>query len=197
MTRTLVALRERELVRTSREGGRVYKHAHLLRQALGLDGAELAVLSVLFLRGPQTSGELRTRTERQHPSQRSTTWRRCSSGSRAASRRSQRSSSAAPVRRSHAGHTCSGARSQPSRAPRPVPDSFVVRYTGPLPLQEICPGIRGRRSRLFRARRPPRRARRPPRRARRSPRRARRPAHARRDVRGASVTAEPPARPAP
>ena len=66
VTRTLVALRERELVRTSREGGRVYKHAHLLRQALGLDGAELAVLSVLFLRGPQTSGELRTRTERQH-----------------------------------------------------------------------------------------------------------------------------------
>jgi hypothetical protein len=66
VTRTLVALRERELVRTSREGGRVYKHAHLLRKALGLDGAELAVLSVLFLRGPQTSGELRTRTERQH-----------------------------------------------------------------------------------------------------------------------------------
>ena len=66
VTRSLVALRERELVRTSREGGRVYKHAHLLRQALGLDGAELAVLSVLFLRGPQTSGELRTRTDRQH-----------------------------------------------------------------------------------------------------------------------------------
>ena len=66
VTRTLVSLRERELVRTSREGGRVYKHAHLLRQALELDGAELAVLSVLFLRGPQTPGELRTRTERQH-----------------------------------------------------------------------------------------------------------------------------------
>jgi uncharacterized protein YceH (UPF0502 family) len=66
VTRTLVSLRERELVRTSREGGRVYKHAHLLRQALDLDGAELAVLSVLFLRGPQTPGELRTRSERQH-----------------------------------------------------------------------------------------------------------------------------------
>jgi uncharacterized protein YceH (UPF0502 family) len=66
VTRALVSLRERELVRTSREGGRVYKHAHLLRQALDLDGAELAVLSVLFLRGPQTPGELRTRSERQH-----------------------------------------------------------------------------------------------------------------------------------
>jgi uncharacterized protein YceH (UPF0502 family) len=66
VTRTLVGLRELELVRTSREGGRVYKHAHLMRQRLGLDDAELALLSVLFLRGPQTPGELRTRTERQH-----------------------------------------------------------------------------------------------------------------------------------
>lgn len=66
VTRALVSLRERELVRTSREGGRAYKHAHLLRQALALCDAELAVLSVLFLRGPQTAGELRSRTERQH-----------------------------------------------------------------------------------------------------------------------------------
>jgi uncharacterized protein YceH (UPF0502 family) len=66
VTRTLVGLRERELVRTSREGGRVYKHAHLIRGRLGIDEAELALLSVLFLRGPQTPGELRTRTERQH-----------------------------------------------------------------------------------------------------------------------------------
>ena len=63
----LIALRERSLVRTSRgEGSRVYKHAHLLRESLGIDAAELAVLSVLMLRGPQTPGELRTRTERQH-----------------------------------------------------------------------------------------------------------------------------------
>jgi uncharacterized protein len=66
VTRALVSLRERELVRTAREGGRVYKHAHLLRQRLGIDEGELAVLSVLFLRGAQTSGELRTRSERQH-----------------------------------------------------------------------------------------------------------------------------------
>jgi uncharacterized protein YceH (UPF0502 family) len=63
----LIALRERGLVRTSRgEGSRVYKHAHLLRESLGVDRGELAVLSVLMLRGPQTPGELRTRTDRQH-----------------------------------------------------------------------------------------------------------------------------------
>ena len=63
---TLIALRERGLVRTSRgEGSRVYKHAHQLREVLDLDPAELAVLSVLMLRGAQTAGELRTRTDRQ------------------------------------------------------------------------------------------------------------------------------------
>ncbi|MEZ5098217.1 MAG: YceH family protein [Thermoleophilia bacterium] len=67
VTQTMLSLRERGLARTSRgEGSRVYKHAHGLREALGVDGAALAVLSVLMLRGAQTPGELRTRTERQH-----------------------------------------------------------------------------------------------------------------------------------
>jgi uncharacterized protein YceH (UPF0502 family) len=67
VTATLIALREHGLVRTMRgEGSRVYKHAHLLRERLDVDPAGLAVLSVLMLRGPQTPGELRTRTERQH-----------------------------------------------------------------------------------------------------------------------------------
>ncbi len=67
VTSTMLSLRERNLARTSRgEGGRVYKHAHTLREALNADGPELAVLSVLMLRGPQTPGELRTRAERQH-----------------------------------------------------------------------------------------------------------------------------------
>ncbi len=67
-TAAMVALRERGLARTLRgEGNRVFKHAHRLDEALGLGGGELAVLSVLMLRGPQTVGELRTRTERQHP----------------------------------------------------------------------------------------------------------------------------------
>jgi hypothetical protein len=64
---TMISLRERGLARTARgEGSRVYKHSHQLREALDLADAELALLSVLMLRGPQTTGELRTRTERQH-----------------------------------------------------------------------------------------------------------------------------------
>jgi uncharacterized protein YceH (UPF0502 family) len=47
-------------------GGRSNKHRHVLDEAWGLDSAELAVLAVLMLRGPQTPGELRTRTERMH-----------------------------------------------------------------------------------------------------------------------------------
>lgn len=60
-------LRERKLarsVRTSRS--RIMKHQHDLEQALVLDGAAVSVLAVLLLRGPQTVGELRTRTERYH-----------------------------------------------------------------------------------------------------------------------------------
>lgn len=67
VTATMISLRELGLARTTRgEGSRVYKHAHLLREELGLDATELALLSVLMLRGPQTAGELRTRSERQH-----------------------------------------------------------------------------------------------------------------------------------
>jgi uncharacterized protein YceH (UPF0502 family) len=45
---------------------RALKYRHLLDQALGLTDAELAVLAVLMLRGPQTPGELKQRTERLH-----------------------------------------------------------------------------------------------------------------------------------
>jgi uncharacterized protein YceH (UPF0502 family) len=43
---------------------RAYKYRHLLDEALGLDEEELAVLAVLLLRGAQTPGELKQRTER-------------------------------------------------------------------------------------------------------------------------------------
>jgi uncharacterized protein YceH (UPF0502 family) len=67
VTEAMISLRERGLARTVRgEGSRVYKHVHTLGTALDADAADLAVLSVLMLRGPQTPGELRTRTERQH-----------------------------------------------------------------------------------------------------------------------------------
>jgi len=45
-------------------GDRVAKHRHKVDTALGLSAAETAVLAVLLLRGPQTPGELRARTER-------------------------------------------------------------------------------------------------------------------------------------
>ena len=48
-------------------GSRAPKYRHLLDEALGLPQDELAVLTVLMLRGPQTPGELKQRTERLHP----------------------------------------------------------------------------------------------------------------------------------
>jgi len=49
---------------TSGAGSRARKYRHLLPEALGVDDGELAVLAVLMLRGPQTPGELKQRTER-------------------------------------------------------------------------------------------------------------------------------------
>ena len=49
---------------TSGAGSRARKYRHLLPDALGVDDGELAVLAVLMLRGPQTPGELKGRTER-------------------------------------------------------------------------------------------------------------------------------------
>jgi uncharacterized protein len=48
----------------SGHGSRAVKYRHLAEEALGLDREELAVLAVLLLRGPQTPGELKARTER-------------------------------------------------------------------------------------------------------------------------------------
>jgi uncharacterized protein len=51
---------------TSGHGSRAAKYRHLLDEALGLAPDELAVLAVLMLRGAQTPGELKQRTERLH-----------------------------------------------------------------------------------------------------------------------------------
>jgi uncharacterized protein len=48
-------------------GSRAIKFRHLLDEALELSNPELAILGVLMLRGPQTPGELKGRTERLHP----------------------------------------------------------------------------------------------------------------------------------
>jgi uncharacterized protein len=45
---------------------RTMKYRHLFDEALGLSDAEVALLCVLMLRGAQTPGELKTRTERLH-----------------------------------------------------------------------------------------------------------------------------------
>ena len=59
-------LYRRRWARLASTSGRSSKYRHLLDDALGLPEGELAVLTVLMLRGIQTPGELRARTERMH-----------------------------------------------------------------------------------------------------------------------------------
>ncbi len=47
-------------------GSRAAKYRHLLAEALPMNSAEQAVVCVLMLRGPQTPGELKQRSERMH-----------------------------------------------------------------------------------------------------------------------------------
>ena len=61
----LAGLARRRWARTtSAAGSRTAKYRHLLDGELGLNDAEVSVLCVLMLRGPQTPGELKQRTER-------------------------------------------------------------------------------------------------------------------------------------
>jgi len=48
-------------------GSRARKYRHLFDEALSLGDGEIALLAVLMLRGAQTPGELKQRTERLHP----------------------------------------------------------------------------------------------------------------------------------
>ena len=60
-------LERRGLVRlASGAGSRAAKYRHLLAEALPLAEGEQAILTVLMLRGPQTPGELKQRSERMH-----------------------------------------------------------------------------------------------------------------------------------
>jgi uncharacterized protein YceH (UPF0502 family) len=47
-------------------GSRAVKYRHLADEALGVSAGQLSLLAVLMLRGPQTLGELKSRTERLH-----------------------------------------------------------------------------------------------------------------------------------
>jgi len=61
----MLQLRRRGLARTvSGAGHRVSKHRHIVGEALGMGGPELAVMAVMLLRGPQTVAELGSRTAR-------------------------------------------------------------------------------------------------------------------------------------
>ena len=65
--KALQSLRERGLTRTVHStSNRAAKYKHVVPDALGLDAGETALVSVLMLRGPQTIGELKSRSERQH-----------------------------------------------------------------------------------------------------------------------------------
>jgi uncharacterized protein YceH (UPF0502 family) len=63
----LSTLQEKRLAGpTSSADSRVTKYEHRLQEAFNFTRGETAVLCVLLLRGPQTPGELRGRTERMH-----------------------------------------------------------------------------------------------------------------------------------
>jgi uncharacterized protein len=62
----LQGLREKGLSSRISGGGRVAKHEHRFTERFNLGRREEAVLCVLMLRGPQTVGELRGRTERMY-----------------------------------------------------------------------------------------------------------------------------------
>ncbi len=61
----LASLDAKHLIGVTRvSGGRALKYRHHADEVLRVDAGQLAVLAVLLLRGPQTPGELRARTER-------------------------------------------------------------------------------------------------------------------------------------
>src|SRR5262245_8037832 len=65
--RALDALVRRGWARmASGPSSRAVKFRHLFDEALALDAAQISLLAVLMLRGPQTPGELKQRTERLH-----------------------------------------------------------------------------------------------------------------------------------
>ncbi|MEZ5321821.1 MAG: DUF480 domain-containing protein [Microthrixaceae bacterium] len=48
-------------------GARAVKFRQVLDERIGIDDAERAIVTLLLLRGPQSAGELKTRSERLHP----------------------------------------------------------------------------------------------------------------------------------
>lgn len=65
VTEALRGLSERYLVEKTL-GGRAPKFGHCIHDVLSMQRSERAVLTVLLLRGPQSAGEIRQRTDRLH-----------------------------------------------------------------------------------------------------------------------------------
>jgi uncharacterized protein YceH (UPF0502 family) len=65
--RALHSLSQQGLARSAATEGRVAKFEHRLAEVFNFHRHEIALLCVLLLRGPQTPGELRTRTDRLYP----------------------------------------------------------------------------------------------------------------------------------
>ncbi len=67
VSHALSSLQEKRLAGPARGAdSRVTKYEHRLQEVFNFDRREIAVLCVLLLRGPQTPGELRGRTERMY-----------------------------------------------------------------------------------------------------------------------------------
>jgi len=68
VVRALFRLRELNIAwEKAPAGSRVMKYSHDISQQFDFTDQQLAVITELMLRGPQTPGELRTRCERMHP----------------------------------------------------------------------------------------------------------------------------------
>ncbi len=115
----LAKLSRRGWVRlASGAGSRAAKYRHLLDDALGLSSEELGLLAVLMLRGPQTPGELKQRSERLHPF--ASLDDVDSALARLAERELAQSLPRAPGRRRRATSSCSAqAQTHPRRNPTP------------------------------------------------------------------------------
>jgi len=65
--KALRSLTDEYMVRSAGGDSRVVKYEHRLSELYNFHRHEIAVMCVLMLRGPQTPGELRTRSERMYP----------------------------------------------------------------------------------------------------------------------------------
>jgi uncharacterized protein YceH (UPF0502 family) len=61
------ALKRRQMVQQITGSGRVDKYRHVLYELLRVEKVQLAILAELWLRGPQTEGEIRGRASRMEP----------------------------------------------------------------------------------------------------------------------------------